>query len=268
MPPTAEPADLRQRTRCASSATSSPPSSPRPRPQAVDAADAVVVDYDPLPGRSRRPPTALAPDAPLLFPEHGSNVCFGTDVRRSDVDPLEGADAVAEVTMVSQRLAGVPMETNGILAVPGEPTAASRAGSRTRRRTRVHGAIRRRCSASSPSKLRVVCPWVGGGFGPKAAVVRRVPRRRGGGADARPPGEVGRDPLGGHGLARPRPRLRDDRQARRRPTTARSSASTATSSPSAGAYPAIGAILPMLTQMMSVGVYDIPKVAVQGHDAS
>ncbi len=29
---------------------------------------------------------------------------------------------------------------------------------------------------------------------------------------------------------------------------------------SGGAYPAIGAILPMLTQMMSVGVYDIPKV--------
>ena len=35
------------------------------------------------------------------------------------------------------------------------------------------------------------------------------------------------------------------------------------SSPSAGAYPAIGAILPMLTQMMSVGVYDIPKVQLQ-----
>ena len=29
---------------------------------------------------------------------------------------------------------------------------------------------------------------------------------------------------------------------------------------SAGAYPAIGAILPMLTQMMSVGVYEVPKV--------
>ena len=36
------------------------------------------------------------------------------------MDPLEGADAIAEVTMVSQRLAGVPMENNGILAVPGD----------------------------------------------------------------------------------------------------------------------------------------------------
>jgi aerobic carbon-monoxide dehydrogenase large subunit len=33
---------------------------------------------------------------------------------------------------------------------------------------------------------------------------------------------------------------------------------------SGGAYPAIGAVLPMLTQMMVVGVYDIPKVRFQG----
>jgi len=32
----------------------------------------------------------------------------------------------------------------------------------------------------------------------------------------------------------------------------------------AGAYPALGAVLPMLTQMMIVGVYDIPKVRFQG----
>ena len=36
---------------------------------------------------------------------------------------------------------------------------------------------------------------------------------------------------------------------------------------SAGAYPGIGAILPMLTQMMSVGVYEIPKVRFSGTTA-
>ena len=44
---------------------------------AVDAAEAVVVDYerlDPIVTTAQ----ALAPDAPVLFPEHGSNVCFGT----------------------------------------------------------------------------------------------------------------------------------------------------------------------------------------------
>jgi carbon-monoxide dehydrogenase large subunit len=33
---------------------------------------------------------------------------------------------------------------------------------------------------------------------------------------------------------------------------------------SSGAYPALGAVLPMLTQMMIVGCYDIPKVRFQG----
>src|SRR6476659_9094175 len=90
------------------------------RSQAIDAAEAVVVDYDPLPSVLTAA-QALAPDAPLLFPAHGSNVCFGTQFPEGDdSDPIAGATAVGEVTMVSQRLAGVPMETNGILAVPTE----------------------------------------------------------------------------------------------------------------------------------------------------
>jgi carbon-monoxide dehydrogenase large subunit len=36
---------------------------------------------------------------------------------------------------------------------------------------------------------------------------------------------------------------------------------------SGGSYPALGAVLPMLTQMMVVGVYDIPKVRFQGTTA-
>ncbi len=45
--------------------------------------------------------------------------------------------------------------------------------------------------------------------------LRRAPRRRQAALDARPAGQVGRDPLGGHGVAGPRPRLRHDRPARR-----------------------------------------------------
>src|SRR4051812_27505500 len=73
--------------------------------QAVDAAERVVVDYDPLPPVVT-PLAALAPDAPLVFEENGSNVCFGTTFPEGDdSDPLVGASTVAEVTMVSQRLA-------------------------------------------------------------------------------------------------------------------------------------------------------------------
>ena len=72
--------------------------------------------------------------------------------------------------MVSQRLAGVPMETNGIVAVPGEPdgglTLLGLAPGAARARTARYAPM----LGLEPEQLRVVCPWVGGGFGPKAAV--------------------------------------------------------------------------------------------------
>ena len=122
----AEPARVRRATRCASSATSSPRSSPRPAAQAVDAAEAVVVDYDPLPAvvtAARRAGARRAAALPRARLErllrHDRSPRTTTPTRST------APTCVAEVTMVSQRLAGVPMETNGILAVP-EPTAASR----------------------------------------------------------------------------------------------------------------------------------------------
>ena len=93
----------------------------------------------------RWPPTRRC-SSPSTAPTSASPPTFG-----DDVDALEGADAVAEVTMVSQRLAGVPMESNAIVAVPGEPDGgltllglAPGAAQRPRARWR-------RCSASSPS---------------------------------------------------------------------------------------------------------------------
>ncbi|HEX9258926.1 MAG TPA: molybdopterin cofactor-binding domain-containing protein, partial [Acidimicrobiales bacterium] len=136
------------------------------RAQASDAAEAVVVDYDPLPVITT-PTAGLAPDAPILFPEHGSNICFATNI--GEGDPNEGADVVGEVTMVSQRLAGVPMENNGIVAVPGEPAGGLTCWVSHQAPHSAHGAIAGALGLA-PEALRVVCPWVGGGFGPKAAV--------------------------------------------------------------------------------------------------
>ena len=201
----------------------------------------------------RSPPTPRC-SSPSTAPTSASRPTFG-----DDVDALEGADAVAEVTMVSQRLAGVPMESNAIVAVPGEPDGGLTCWVSHQAPHSAHAAMAPALGLE-PEQLRVVCPWVGGGFGPKAAVYVEYLVAGGGRPRPRPAGQVDRDPLRGHGLARPRPRLRDDGQARRSSTTARSSGSTPRSSRPAGAYPAIGAILPMLTQMMSVGVYNVPKV--------
>ena len=203
--------------------------------------------------------------APLLFPEHGSNVCFATNFG-DDVDALEGADVVAEVTMVSQRLAGVPMESNAIVAVPGEPDGGLTCWVSHQAPHAAHGAMIAPMLGLEPEQLRVVCPWVGGGFGPKAAVYVEYLVAAAAALALGPPGEVDRVAVGGHGHPGPRPRLRDDGQARAEAGRHDRRASRPSVVASAGAYPAIGAILPMLTQMMSPGVYDIPKVDVQRHD--
>ena len=110
-----------------------------------------------------------------------------------------------------------------------------------------------------PAQLRVVCPWVGGGFGPKAAPVRRAPRA------AAAALKLGR-PV--KWIATRSEDMVSLVQGRDFVMTAKLGVNDdgkivgldASVVASAGAYPALGAILPMLTQMMSVGVYDIPKV--------
>jgi carbon-monoxide dehydrogenase large subunit len=223
---------------------------------AVDAAETVVVEYERL-QPIVTPAQGLMPDAPILFPEHGSNVCFGTE-HGADVDPFEGADAIAEVTMVSQRLAGAPMENNGILAEPGDTPGTMTCWISHQTPHAAHGAISAMLGME-PADLRVICPWVGGGFGPKAAVypeylvVAAACRALGAPvkwAETRSEDMVslvhGRDFVMTAKLG-----VTKDGK-----FTGLEGDVTA----NAGAYPAIGAILPMLTQMMSVGVYDIDKV--------
>ena len=79
----------------------------------------IWMDYDPLPAVTD-PEKALEEGAPVLFDENGSNLCFETGIGLEDGDPNEGADHIAKVRIVSQRLAGVPLESNGIIAIPEE----------------------------------------------------------------------------------------------------------------------------------------------------
>lgn len=229
-------------------------------PQAVDAVEAVVIDVEPLPVVVSQEAGA-APGAPLLFPDHGSNVCFATAIG-ADEDPLVGADVVAEVSMVSQRLAGVPMETNGCLMIPGEPDGGITCWISHQAPHSVHPAFAA-VLGLEPELVRVVCPWVGGGFGPKsamyveylvAAAAARQLNRPVKWVETRSEDMVtlvhGRDYVMNAKLG-----LTD---------AGKIVGLDASVVASGGAYPAIGAVLPMLTQMMAVGVYEIPKVRFQG----
>ncbi len=225
--------------------------------QAVDAGETVLVDYELLPSVIS-PVAAAAAGAPLLFPDHGSNVCFETQLG-DDVDALAGADKVGTVRMVSQRLAGVPMEPNGMVAVPNEPSPGGLTAWITHQGP--HGAQAAMAPelGLEPEQLRVVCPWVGGGFGPKAAVYVEYLITGKAALDLQAPVKWtetrsedmvslvhGRDFVIDVSLG-----VKNDG------TMVGLKAEVAAA---AGAYPIIGAILPMLTQLMSTGVYNIPTI--------
>ena len=223
--------------------------------QANDAAEAVLADIDPLPSIMNAA-DGLKPDAPLLFPDSDSNVCFASEFGKEGGDPCEGADAIAEVTMVSQRLAGVPMEVNGVVAVPEDDGVTMWLSHQAPHS--IHGAYAPLLGLE-PAQLRVVCPWVGGGFGPKAAgYVEHVIAAKAALALGKPVKWVESRSEDMVSLVHGRDYVMTARLGVNNDGKIVGLDSEVIAA--AGAYPAIGAILPMLTQMMTPGVYEIPKV--------
>jgi len=149
--------------------------------QATDAAELIEVHYGPS-AACTDAETALGNEAPLLFPEHGTNVAFEVD--HLDAGALDAAEIVVRARVVNQRVAPAPMETNGALAIPADDgTVTVWAASQ-----RVHGLRDEiaHCMSARPEDIRVVAPLVGGGFGGKydtpaetvvvAAAARRLGR--------------------------------------------------------------------------------------------
>ncbi|MBO65999.1 MAG: xanthine dehydrogenase family protein molybdopterin-binding subunit [Acidimicrobiales bacterium] len=223
--------------------------------QAVDAAEQVIVDYDPLPANADIE-AALADDAHILWEGAENNVCFAIGNEYDGPDVTEGADTVVSERIVTQRLAGVPMEPNGCVAIPEGDSMTFYASTQA-----AHG-LRDGLAPNlgmEPENLRVVAPWVGGGFGPKAGLYIEFILC----------GKAAQE------LTRP-VRWTEQRgenmlsmaQGRAMVMTADLGVNSdgsivglkARVVADAGAYPAIGAILPMLTMQLSQAVYDIPAI--------
>jgi carbon-monoxide dehydrogenase large subunit len=135
------------------------------RAQAVDAAEAVVVDYDPLPAVTDME-EAVSPGAPILFEEVGSNVIGGS--RGAAGDPLADAEVVVRARIDNQRVAVVPMEGAAIAVVPGDDGLGHEM---TFYLTCQMPHMVRMLTAGTVGiemdKLRVIAPHVGGSFGAK-----------------------------------------------------------------------------------------------------
>ena len=231
---------------------------------AADAAAAIWMDFDPLPAVTD-PEKALAEDAPILFEENGSNQCFETGIGLEDGDPNEGAEHIAKVRIVSQRLAGVPLESNGIIAIPetdGSLTAWIPSQNPISVRDALAGEL-----GMEPSELRVAAPTVGGGFGPKGGVyvehiitahLARLLHRPLKWTELRSENMLS--------LAHGRGMIMYGEMGF-------SSDGVITGLDAkviadAGAYPAIGGFLTFFTQTMIQGVYDIPRIRYHARSAA
>ena len=228
--------------------------------QANDAAEMVSVEYSSLPVVSDIE-AALGPDSPVVWEGQDSNVCFAHIAPDEEVqdssDPFEGADAVVSERIVTQRLAGVPMEPNGCVAVPGDGDAMTMYLS-----TQAAHSMR---DALAPAlgleadQLRVIAPWVGGGFGPKAACyVEYIVAGKAAQALGRPVRWTETRTENMLSMVQGRAMVMNAEMGVRNDGSIVGLRANVVAD--AGAYPVIGAILPLLTGMLSQAVYDIPTI--------
>jgi carbon-monoxide dehydrogenase large subunit len=136
------------------------------RYQARDAADAVVVDYDPLPTVVDAE-AALQPGAPLVHDEFPDNLCKTLEHRTGGFDEaMASAPRRVKLRLHNQRLTPISIETRGVVAdwvrASGEVTLYTSTQVPHFVRTFV-GVV----CGTSEAKVRVVAPDVGGGFGSK-----------------------------------------------------------------------------------------------------
>jgi carbon-monoxide dehydrogenase large subunit len=131
------------------------------RAQALDAAEAVEADYDPLPVVTD-PLAALADDAPRLFGEGGN---LAKERRWPEPSrALEGAEVVVRGRFVNQRLAAAPLEPNGAVAVPAPGGDGLVLYSPCQAPFWVRDDVAA-VLGLAPERVRVVVPAVGGAFG-------------------------------------------------------------------------------------------------------
>ncbi|HEV8675092.1 MAG TPA: xanthine dehydrogenase family protein molybdopterin-binding subunit [Methylomirabilota bacterium] len=136
--------------------------------QARDAAELIEVDYDPLPAVVE-PKDALAADAPVIFPELGTNRSFSQAWRQGDAAAaFASAARVVKLRVVQQRLSAVAMEPRAVLAAFDPATDELTLWSSTQAPFAVRAEIARILGLSE-SKVRAIAPEVGGGFGVKTA---------------------------------------------------------------------------------------------------
>jgi carbon-monoxide dehydrogenase large subunit len=136
------------------------------RYRAEDALDVIRVTYAPLPAAVDAE-AAMAPDAPRVHDGLADNVLMHASYEKGGVDAaLAGAEIRFTETFRQARCSSSPMEGRGVMASfdgqDGTLTVWATSQAPHMLRAGLAAAL-----AMPESRLRVLCPAVGGGFGPK-----------------------------------------------------------------------------------------------------
>jgi aerobic carbon-monoxide dehydrogenase large subunit len=133
------------------------------RAQAMDAAELVEIDYEPL-GAVINMEDALSADSPLQYEALGSNVLIG--LRSGSEDPLAGADVVVRGRFENQRVAVVPMEGSAVVVDPTGTDFDLTVHIACQMPHMIRGVLSGLLGVD-PDRMRVIAPNVGGSFGAK-----------------------------------------------------------------------------------------------------
>ncbi len=136
---------------------------------AVDAIADVLVDWEPLPAIVD-PEQAMAEDAPQLFDTLPNNIAYSRQRQAGSLDDaFAGAFRIVKQRLISQRLAGMPLETRAVVAAPDATTGGVTVWTSTQTPHLVRDALARVLNLPT-NQVRVVAPEVGGGFGVKIGI--------------------------------------------------------------------------------------------------
>ncbi|MDQ1383614.1 MAG: aerobic carbon-monoxide dehydrogenase large subunit [Actinomycetota bacterium] len=138
---------------------------------AEDAMELIVIDEEQLPAVVD-PFVALAPGAPLLYSEWGTNEFF----RMTSLPPVLGdvlatAPYVKQFRLTDHRIAALPLEGHGVQAAPDPATGTLHVYASNQQPHQLRTVIAETCGLDEQS-VRVVAPDMGGGFGNKQHFTR------------------------------------------------------------------------------------------------
>ncbi|HUO64443.1 MAG TPA: molybdopterin cofactor-binding domain-containing protein, partial [Terriglobales bacterium] len=138
---------------------------------ARDAVDLIDVTYEPLPALPE-PEGALAAGAPRLYPGIDGNRCFTRTLREGDTArAVSGAASVVSLRVSQQLLSAVAMEPRSVLAAFDSSTEELTLWVSCQAPFRIRAEVARILEMPE-SRVRVIAPDVGGGFGVKTGPYR------------------------------------------------------------------------------------------------